>query len=56
VSEHRVTYEPQPIADQWMVRCICGWSSTVSAYEFDDMAKEAQRRGEAHLANSGGAA
>jgi len=33
---HELTLEPQPIADQWMAKCACGWRDTASFYEFDD--------------------
>lgn len=32
---HTLTREPQPIADQWMAKCSCGWRSPVSFWEFD---------------------
>lgn len=33
---HTLALEPQPIADQWMGRCNCGWTTTASFYEFPD--------------------
>jgi len=47
-KSHTVRVEPQPIADQWMVRCTCGWSAPVGA-ETNDMRSEAYRRKEEHL-------
>lgn len=35
-EKHTLTKEPQPIADQWMGRCSCGWRTTVSVYEIAD--------------------
>jgi hypothetical protein len=31
--QHRVTREAQPIADQWMLRCSCGWSCRVDLWD-----------------------
>jgi len=31
LSEHVLSLEPQPIADQWMARCPCGWVKTESS-------------------------
>jgi hypothetical protein len=30
---HRLTLEPQPIADQWMAKCDCGWRATESVFD-----------------------
>jgi len=32
-EQHALTLEPQPMADQWMGKCSCGWRTTVSIYE-----------------------
>jgi hypothetical protein len=32
--EHRVSMEAQPIADQWLLRCTCGWVDKVSLNDF----------------------
>lgn len=32
---HTLTLKPQPMADQWMGDCSCGWRRTASLYEFD---------------------
>jgi hypothetical protein len=31
--QHRITREAQPIADQWMLRCSCGWSRRVDLWD-----------------------
>jgi hypothetical protein len=45
---HKLTLEPQPIADQWMASCSCGaWRSTASFYEYDtrdDLVAELERQ------------
>lgn len=28
--KHTLAFEAQPIADQWMGRCLCGWQKAVS--------------------------
>jgi hypothetical protein len=45
-TEHRLTLEPQPIADQWMAKCSCGWRKAVSLYEHAHgwQAREAARK------------
>lgn len=35
-DHHTLTLEPQPIADQWMAKCSCGWRSTESFHETPD--------------------
>ena len=30
---HKLTLKPQPMADQWMGECSCGWRKTASFYE-----------------------
>lgn len=32
---HTLTLKPQPIADQWMGECSCGWRHTASLLQFD---------------------
>jgi hypothetical protein len=32
-AQHRITREAQPIADQWMLRCSCGWSCRVDLWD-----------------------
>ncbi|WP_157073614.1 hypothetical protein [Sphingomonas soli] len=34
MTDHTLTREPQPIADQWMAKCSCGWRKPVSFYDF----------------------
>lgn len=44
--------EPQPIADQWMIECACGWRSAISVYEQPsrrDVMAEISRRYGAHV-------
>lgn len=51
-QHHQISYEAQPIADQWLARCSCGWRANVSAYDFptrDAVLKEAERVGRDHL-------
>lgn len=31
---HRLHLEPQPIADQWLGRCACGWVATASSWDY----------------------
>lgn len=33
---HTLTKRPQPMADQWMGECSCGWRTTVSLYSISD--------------------
>ncbi|MGI4876684.1 MAG: hypothetical protein ACRYG4_04290 [Janthinobacterium lividum] len=50
---HRLSAEPQPIADQLMARCSCGWRSGVSFHDFPTRELawgEVHRRQAAHLA------
>lgn len=35
LERHTLTLEAQPIADQWMGKCYCGWRYTASLYDFD---------------------
>ena len=35
VTGHTLTLKPQPMADQWMGECSCGWRHTASLYQFD---------------------
>lgn len=32
MSDHKLTLEAQPIADQWKASCSCGWVSTASMH------------------------
>jgi hypothetical protein len=51
-QRHTLTLEPQPIADQWMAKCICGWRSTASFYEFhnrETLLEELRKRFKEHL-------
>lgn len=32
---HTLTLKPQPIADQWMGECSCGWRHAASLNQFD---------------------
>ena len=51
-TEHMLITEPQPIADQMMVKCVCGWRQPVSLYEFGTkqaINAEVQRLYEEHL-------
>lgn len=34
--DHALTLEPQPIADQWMAKCSCGWQMTESFWTTPD--------------------
>ncbi|OWK27592.1 hypothetical protein SPDO_32750 [Sphingomonas dokdonensis] len=34
-QEHVLSLEPQPIADQWMGRCTCGWRMIASLHDFE---------------------
>jgi len=34
--DHTLTIEPQPIADQWMAKCSCGWRQTESFWKTPD--------------------
>lgn len=55
MTEHNLTKEPQPIADQWMGKCSCGWQTTVSAYEISDrdtLLVEIDRRYGEHVAQT----
>ena len=36
MADHQLILEAQPIADQWMAKCACGWRATASTWEFDD--------------------
>lgn len=49
--EHRLSQEPQPIADQVMVKCSCGWREAVTVWGRTQvgMMNEIKRVGEAHL-------
>lgn len=48
---YTVNIEAQPIADQLMIRCSCGWSSTVSLYDYERRSPQvAERRAQEHLA------
>ncbi len=33
MTQHRMSTEPQPIADQVMVKCSCGWRNAVSVFD-----------------------
>lgn len=35
-DRHGLTLEPQPIADQWMGKCSCGWRKAVSFWDIED--------------------
>lgn len=51
-AAHAVELEPQPIADQWMARCTCGWRAKASAYDFGSgMKAEVRRLADEHLLN-----
>lgn len=52
---HLLSKEPQPIADQWMGKCSCGWRTTVSFYEIpdrDQLLEEIDSRHAAHRAET----
>lgn len=38
-TKHKFIREPQPMADQWMAICSCGWRKPVSYYQFDTHAE-----------------
>lgn len=46
--EHEIRYTPQPIADQIMVECLCGWRKTASTW-LDDAWREARRLAADHI-------
>lgn len=51
-DQHALTLEPQPIADQWMAKCSCGWHSTASFYDFpnrDALLEELRKRFKQHV-------
>lgn len=48
METHTTSIEPQPIADQWMAKCSCGWRKSFSTYEFDDPRAEAELEAEVH--------
>lgn len=53
-AEHKLTFQAQPIADQWMAKCSCGWRSNASLYEFserDVLLAELRNRFEKHVAD-----
>lgn len=35
-TPHEITLKGQPIADQWMAECVCGWRQPISIYEAED--------------------
>lgn len=50
--EHRVTTEPQPIAEQIIVKCSCGWRQPVCILDHDTRQSawnEVTRLGQDHL-------
>ena len=51
-STHTLSQEPQPIADQVMVKCSCGWREAVSLWTHHTVAgvqAEIHRVGQEHL-------
>lgn len=60
MTEHLLTLEPQPIADQMMAKCSCGWRKAVSIYEVQrggpSMANIATQLHEQHKKEAGDAA
>lgn len=32
-TAHKITREAQPMADQWMLRCSCGWRCVVDLWD-----------------------
>ena len=49
---HEPRHEPQPIADQVMAKCICGWREPVSTYGYptrESLWAELHKRYKAHL-------
>lgn len=56
MAGHDFTAEAQPIADQVMARCSCGWRKAVSLYEFDPVlaGEEARRLHAEHVAEARG--
>lgn len=51
---HKVRTEPQPIADQVMASCSCGWRQAVSAWNVNEPAKFARQLCEEHLVRESG--
>nr|WP_312295965.1 hypothetical protein [Brevundimonas diminuta] len=50
--DHKLTLEPQPIADQWMAKCSCGWRATESFWttpDRDDLLAKLKERYQAHM-------
>lgn len=55
--EHALAIEGQPIADQLMGKCSCGWRLTASFYEFptrDEAVAKIDREFATHVATSDG--
>jgi hypothetical protein len=55
---HTLTLEPQPIADQWMARCSCGWRDRLSFHEVEGkeaLLAELRRRFKVHTDEATGA-
>lgn len=53
-AHHALTKEPQPIADQWMGKCTCGWRTTVSFYEIPSRYELLREIDERHARHVGG--
>ena len=50
MTRHILTTEPQPIADQVMAKCSCGWRKALSLYDFPGaVAVEARAAHAVHL-------
>jgi len=47
--KHDIRVEPQPMADQMMAKCSCGWQSPVSVWDFAQPGIEAHRRANQHV-------
>lgn len=52
--EHKLELESQPIADQWMAKCKCGWWSRESFWDTpdrDELLAKLRERFADHLRN-----
>jgi hypothetical protein len=50
--DHYPRHEPQPIADQVMAGCMCGWREAVSIHDYptrETLWAEVERRYKSHL-------
>lgn len=51
-ARHEITTEGQPIADQIMVRCLCGWRLPVSMWDHrtrDELWAKIREVSESHI-------